>query len=252
MTTTVRLDPHAHLYDSYSTRDWCCAAFSNLGGGPEVASVVIVVDRDGQDSIERLRCEVPSFADWKDIWDGQAGRIELDEGALTVIRGVQYVSNERIEVLGLGVERAAPDRMAASEYLSIITELGGLSCLPWSPGKWLGARGAVVRRLLDATPATILTVGDIAIRSPIGPPSSLLRYARKKGFSVLAGTDPLPRVQDQLLVGAFGIETSTDAGNILSSWSELKNALVAPQALKTWGQRNSAGTALQRFISSIV
>ena len=249
MTTTVRLDPHAHLYDSYSTREWCRAAFSNLGGKPDVTAVVIVVDREGQDSLARLRLEVPSFADWRDLWDGQAGRVEFDEGALTVIRGVQYVASERIEVLGLGVERAAPDAMAASEYVSIITELGGLSCLPWSPGKWLGARGGVVRRLLDGTPSTILTVGDISLRSQVGPPSSLLRYARNKGFSVLAGTDPLPRPQDQSLVGAFGIEIA--AGEDVFSWESLKNALIAPQMCKVWGRRNSAGTALQRFISSI-
>ena len=251
MTITVRIDPHAHLYDSYSTREWSRAAFSNLGGRPDVGAVVIVVDREGQDSLARLRREVPSFADWKNVWDGQAGRIEFDEGALTVIRGVQYVASERIEVLGLGVERAAPDAMAASEYVSIITDLGGLSCLPWSPGKWLGARGGVVRRMLDGTPSTILTVGDISIRSHIGPPSALLRYARQKGFSVLSGTDPLPRVQDQSLVGSFGLEFSADGEDALASWTGLKNALVAPHTLKPWGRRNSTAMALQRFISSI-
>ena len=284
MTITVRLDPHAHLYDSYSIREWCRAAFSNLGGksprntpvgttgapifrartpgaavvssaddgaNRDIAVVVIVVDREGQDSLARLRREVPSFADWNELWDGQAGRIEFDEGALTVIRGVQYVTSERIEVLGLGVERAAPDAMAASEYVSIITDGGGLACLPWSPGKWLGARGKVVRRMLDGTPSTILTVGDISIRSHLGPPSALLRYARQKGFSVLSGTDPLPRVQDQSLVGSFGLEFSADGDDALACWTGLKNALVAPQSLKPWGRRNSAGTALQRFIASI-
>jgi hypothetical protein len=251
MTTKVRIDPHAHLYDSYSTREWARAAFSNLRGGVERAAEVIVVDRQGQDSLSRLRREVPSFADWRDLWDGQAGRIEFDEGALTVVQGVQYVTSERIEVLGLGVARAAPDAMMASEYVAMVTDAGGLACLPWSPGKWLGARGEVVRRLLDTTPTTGMTVGDIALRSPLGPPSSLLRYAQRRGISVLSGTDPLPRVEDQYLIGSFGLEVVAEEADAVGSWGALKGVLVAPGALQPWGRRNSVATAVRRFIASL-
>ena len=251
MTHVLRIDPHAHLYDTYSAKEWCEAAFRNLGGGDGVYPAVVVVDRDGQDSLARLRDEVPSFGEWHDLWDGKAGRVNLDAGALMVIQGVQYVANERIEVLGLGVERVVEDRLAASEYVARIGELGGLACLPWSPGKWLGARGEVVRRLLDATPPTALTVGDIALRARLAPPSSILQYAREKGFSVLSGSDPLPRVQDQCLVGSLGCEVRVgDPSRV--SWEEIKLALLTPPGVREWGVRNSPFVALTRFVSSIV
>lgn len=250
MATLCRIDPHAHLYDSFSARAWCEAAARNLGGSPSLPAFVVVVDRDGQDSLSRLRAEVPSFGTWSDVWGGAAGRISLGASDLTVIQGTQYVTSERIEVLALGVKRAAPDRMMASEYVSLINEQGGLACLPWSPGKWLGARGEVVRRVLDTTPSTVVTVGDISIRSRLGPPSSLLRYARQKGFAVLSGTDPLPRLRDERLVGSFGLELSL-ADGAPSTWEDLKNALISPSCQHAWGHRNSLPLAVARFLSSV-
>jgi hypothetical protein len=254
MTRLVRIDPHAHLYESFSVREWCESALRNLRGGEgDSTAVVVVVDRDGQDSLARLRAEVPSFGAWRDMWDGKAGLATLGASSLLVIQGVQYVANERIEVLGLGVERVVPDRLAASEYVARIGELGGLACLPWSPGKWFGHRGELVRRILDATPPTVLTVGDISLRARLAPRSPIVTYARSKGFSVLSGTDPLPRSQDEGLVGSLGcevrIETQQDPSQI--SWEDLKLALLSPAHIREWGRRNSPLVALTRFVSSI-
>lgn len=250
MANRCRIDPHAHLYDSFSTREWCQAAVRNLGGTAEVPAIVITVDRAGQDSLSRLRGDAPAFADVSNIWESKACSVSLDGCELIVIQGTQYVTSERIEVLSLGAQRAVPDGMTASEYVAIITEQGGLACLPWSPGKWLGSRGQVVRRLLDVTPPTILTVGDISIRSRLGPPSALLRYARGKGFAVLAGTDPLPRVEDERLVGSFGLEVALEDESV-ASWENLKRALISPGSMRSWGERNSLPVAARRFLSSI-
>lgn len=249
MGIRCRIDPHAHLYDSFSTREWCHAAIRNLGGTAEAPAIVITVDRVGQDSLGRLRREVTAFGDISDIWQGKACALSLDGRELIVIQGTQYVTSERVEVLALGVQRAAPDGMTAAEYVSIISEQGGLACLPWSPGKWLGGRGKVVRRVLDETPPTILTVGDISIRSRLGPPSALLSYAKEKGFSVLKGTDPLPRVEDERLVGSFGLEVVGDEG--FASWENLKQSLISPRDLHPWGHRNSLPVAARRFLASL-
>lgn len=250
MVTSLRIDPHAHLYDTFALREWSHAAIRNLRGSAEVPAVVIVVDRDGQDSIARLKGDGVAFADVADALEGRGVSLSYEDGDLTVVQGTQYVTSERIEVLALGVQRAAPDRMTAAEYISIITEQGGLPCLPWSPGKWLGSRGGVVRRVLDTTPSTVVTVGDISIRSSLGPPSALLRYARSRGYSVLSGTDPLPRVEDERLVGSFGVEVSLEE-NAPLSWEAIKNAFISPGATRSWGRRNSLPLAAKRFISSL-
>ena len=254
MNALLRIDTHAHLYDSYSVKEWCEAAVRNLGGSGASPSVVFVVDREGQDSLARLRREVPSFGDWQELWDGQAGIARLGDGSLVVVQGVQYVTSERLEVLGLGVPRSSPDGSSASEYISHIGELGGLACLPWSPGKWLGSRGKVVRNLLDTTATSALIAGDISIRSRLGPPSTLLRYARNRGYTVLYGTDPLPTKSDEELVGSFGVELvlTNSAQEVVSSWSGLREAILSAGTLSRWGVRNSPLQATRRFISSVL
>ena len=252
--TTIRMDPHGHLYDAYSVRAWCSAALTNLQAGDDSLAVVVVVDRQGQNSLDRLRREVPLFGSWKDLPGSPAGVAEVDSRKLLVIQGVQYVSSERIEVLGLGVRRVLSDGLAAGEYIESILKGGGVPCLPWSPGKWLGSRGRLVKTFLDAHSPATLAVGDIAIRSVLGPPSSLLRYARQRGYRVFHGTDPLPSPRDERLVGTFGVEISgisfsDECGGV----DTILEAMRSPEVpFRQRGRRNSGCRAVGRFVGQFL
>lgn len=248
----VRLDAHAHLYDSYELPRWSSAAVKNLRGGDlHVVPAVIVVDREGQDSFVRFRRE-PSV--WHEVCEGRVGVYQAIDGELIVMRGAQYVAQERIEVLGLGCFRTDQEGKCAGEIVSAIRDAGGIPCLPWSPGKWLGARGAVVRKLLDQYTPQELSVGDVAIRSSLGPPSSLLAHARALGYRVFHGTDPLPFDGEESLVGSFGQEIEIDgnystdllAKNVLEQLREPACRLVSH------GRRNGAIQAFRRFVVSNV
>lgn len=254
----VRFDPHAHLYDSYPVKEWCNAAYANLKGS-EGACVVIVVDRAGQDSFERLRREVPTFGTWYEAplqsGDGvsEAGTIEWNQKRLHVIRGVQYVSVERLEVLALGVGRSVPDGAPAAELIDRIRREGGIACLPWSPGKWLGSRGTVVRRIMRGSSPREFVFGDIAIRTALGPCSLVLRRARRARFLVICGTDPLPDPRDATLVGSFGMQINVDT---LPSNERLFSDLLAPALVGAipcgpYGRRNGVARAVRRFISTL-
>ena len=110
-----------------------------------------------------------------------------------------------------------------------------------------------MRGLLDAVSTNILSVGDISMRSRLGPPSILLSYARRRGFPALLGTDPLPPKTDEELVGSLGIEVSLrqSVADALSSWSALKVALLSSESIRQWGVRNSPLRAARRFVCSI-
>lgn len=256
--TLIRLDPHAHLYDTYPLRAWCDAAYHNLGSGDDVSAVVILVDRAGQDSFARFRREAASFGRWEEAAIQppddvpEAGRISWEGKSLSIIRGVQYVSVERIEVLGLGVARSVPNGAPASELIDLIRRESGVACLPWSPGKWLGNRGEVVSKLMQSFSPGSVTFGDIAIRSSWGPPSLLLLRAKRRNFSILCGTDPLPRGDDAKLVGSFGLEFTTNAAGKLEDIFEesIRPALLDPHAVRVWGKRNGPFLAMQRFVTS--
>jgi hypothetical protein len=245
----LRIDPHAHLYDSYNLECWFGAALSHLGDG----GCVIVVDRHGQDSLARLRREASSFATVEDLSSGVGCVVTSQEKKrLLVLRGVQYVASERIEVLGFGIGRSSDDGLSAKELIEAILRQSGTPCLPWSPGKWLGKRGQVVRQLLDSFSPGALTVGDIAIRSWCGPPSSLLAYAARKGFSVVCGTDPLPRTQDQSLVGAFGMTIEGDVPDDVDARARYAlQHLAIGNGCRPYGHRNGPVQALSRFFSAL-
>lgn len=246
----IHFDAHAHLYDSYDLSVWCRSAIAGLSGqGGSAYPVVIVLDREGHDTFARFRREVPK---WSELPDGRAGVCHVAGKELLVIRGVQYNTRERIEVLAFGCSRSVEDRASIDEILAAVTAGGGVPCLPWSPGKWLGARGALVRRLLQNGDPARLLVGDVAIRSTCGPPSSLLAYARRLGYRVVCGTDPLPRRSDQALVGSFGQSFEVVSA---PSPTELVPAILSCLCdsgctLTEWGHRNNPLKALVRFVSS--
>jgi hypothetical protein len=249
---TVRLDAHAHLYDSYALPKWVGAAVHNLQGR-EMHGVpaVVVVDREGQDSFARFRREPSS---WDEVCEGRAGIYDGVDGELMVIRGAQYVAQEKIEVLGLGCFRSDLEGKYAGEIMSAVRDAGGVPCLPWSPGKWLGTRGEVVRTLLEQSTPQELSVGDVAIRSRFGPPSSLLARARALGYRVFHGTDPLPFGGEEDLVGSFGQEIEIEGSYSTDLLAEkvLERLRDPGCRLVTCGRRNGVAQAFRRFIASNV
>jgi hypothetical protein len=252
----LRIDPHAHLYDSYPLKVWCAAVLNNLRIQSEVCGAVIVVDREGQDSFKRLGQDVGEFGVFsvlQSLARPIVGRVDMESRSFVVVRGVQYVSEERLEVLGLGVERSVPDGAPCMELIARIRGEGGVTCIPWSPGKWLGARGRVVARALHEYGPTGLTVGDIAIRSAFGPPSRLLARARRTGIPILRGTDPLPRAQDAALVGSYGIQLRLGTDADWSSFVHRPADFLSNRfnMLQAWGEPNSVLTSALRFLSTL-
>lgn len=112
------------------------------------------------------------------------------------VAGRQFVSRERIEVLGLGLAPELPVSLlpdgerGAEALVEAVLAAGGIAVLPWGVGKWTGARGRLVRRLARAFSAEPrFLAGDIAHRPPGWPTPAAFRDA---SGPLLAGTDPLP------------------------------------------------------------
>ncbi len=256
----VRLDSHTHLYDCHPLCEWVDTALSNLAPAPDIHAAVVIVDREGQNSLARMRKEVPSFGEWRDYPDRAGVQVSALAGCITykgrnlsVISGVQYVTAERLEVLGLGVQRDVNDGVPCAEMVEMIRTSGGVVCLPWSPGKWLGVRGKAIARLLDRYKPGEIVFGDISMRSIVGPPSSVLASARHDQFMILPGSDPLPRYEDLKLVGSYGAEFVLPEG---SSALDVPSAILAllrgkAQEMRVWGRPNSAVGAFLRFLTTL-
>jgi hypothetical protein len=254
----VRVDPHAHLYDQFSLERFCSAAIANLGITPSTSGVVVLVDREGQDSFARLRGELGSnYAEIKTSEghrDVCVARVVFKEGLpLYLLPGVQYVSAERLEVLALGIGRSLPDGAPCTELIQRIRDEGGVVCLPWSPGKWLGRRGRIIATLLSELSPSDVVFGDISLHARGMPPSLLARRARARGFSVLPGTEPLPRPQDDGLVGSYGFQFDCQEALSLETVRGIVLGSIVNNinALQPWGSPSSFPVAVRRFISTL-
>ena len=80
-----------------------------------------------------------------------------------------------------------------------------LPVLPWAPGKWFGARGRVIRKLMEQAAAGSFLAGDTTMRPTGWPVPVLLRYARRSGLGTVAGSDPLPQPGEEAYAGTYGI-----------------------------------------------
>jgi hypothetical protein len=255
------IDCHAHLHPSFDIVVWLSHALQNLLSTDvdtgRVVPVVIVVDREGVSTSEMLNAaHRDGTVSVESVLSDGSLLVALRSGplvgkSLLVVPGIQVVSKEGIEVLGLGVATRPEERIASSEQVHHIISEGGLPCIPWSPGKWLGRRGRVVHALFDIFGPHQITVGDIPIRSAWGPPSPLLAHARSSGFPVLYGSDPLPFPGEERMVGSFGVALKGEPVSATGIVSWILERLRDPSKIDgITGNRNPPLAAFSRFLRS--
>lgn len=125
------------------------------------------------------------------------------DASLLLLAGRQLISAERLELSAYFVAEPLPDGAPLATLLKLVDVAGGLSVLPWGVGKWLGRRGRYVKEKLMHSEVPLM-VSDNGGRPWLWPLPRLLRIADEQGIPVLAGTDPLPMMSEQLQVGRYG------------------------------------------------
>jgi len=137
--------------------------------------------------------------------DGAYMRItRSDDGQqLALLPGRQVVTRERLEVIALNRTESIADGLPATEIIETVIERGGVPMLPWSPGKWFFERGRIVAELLDRYSPADLLIGDSSMRPRGWPTPRLMGKARRLGYSIVAGSDPLPFPGEEAYFGAY-------------------------------------------------
>jgi hypothetical protein len=166
---------------------------------------------------------------------------------LFLLAGKQVATHERLEVLGLMLREPIPDGLPAYETIARIVAAGGIPVLSWAPGKWLFARGRLVRELVAAASPDQLALGDSSLRPMGWPESSITRTARRRGCLILPGSDPLPLPGEERQLGAYGFvyEGSFDPDQPSASI----RALLAgrPDRIVPAGRRNTILQVVSRL-----
>lgn len=200
-TIKVAVDGHVHLYsrEPASLLRVLERAERNIAAhapGCELGALILA-ESAGWDAFGLLRAQADGGAisltgEDNSLW------ARFGERRLLIVAGRQIVSAEKIEVLALGLAAQAADGRPLADLLIDLRDRSCLVVLPWGVGKWLGARGDMVREALMRNPGVRL--GDNAGR-PAFWKAALLDRA---GGAVLAGVDPLPLPGAAERIGSFG------------------------------------------------
>lgn len=189
-----KADCHVHFYDNYSPSVFLESAKTNLGTG----GILFFTHRFGV------------APDWSSIYPGfevlneGIGRVD----GITFVCGYQIVTSEKIEILNLGSSTVIEDGLKAKD---VLLKVDGIPVIPWSPGKWLGERGKIIKSLSnDVYGGKILYKHFLADFKPF------------KG--ILPGSDPLPKVGEERLVGRIGVVGEREIDSLETARIFLKEA----------------------------
>lgn len=170
-------------------------------------------------------------------------------GQVCLVAGRQIVTRERLEILGLAMRAKIPDGLPARDVIQKVVEAGGIPVLAWSPGKWLFARGRLVRDLIESDQAKVLRLGDTTLRPMLWPEPRLMQLARARGLAVIPGSDPLPLAGEERFAGAYGFicRSAFDPSQPAASIGHMLAGSAAAAAILPVGARRGTLTVARRL-----
>lgn len=226
-------DTHVHLYPGYDLALAIKALCANLAWHGEAIRAGFLAERAGQRIFAALRDGSLAPGDGIGVRSlPENGALLLESAGCQVylFAGRQVVTAERIEVLALAADGDFADGQPAERVIAAMRAADGVPVIGWSPGKWCGARGRLVGDLLRRSRPGELLLGDTVLRPRRFPEPRLMRAARRRGLSVIAGTDPLPLAGEERLLGTYA---TVFAGPFdpLRPLRSARDLLRAPQAV---------------------
>ncbi len=206
MQTTI-LDTHLHLYPCFDLSlafDRFLDNTSRLGA--QATRVACLAERHDCQYYQSIALgeTMPVGFTLLNVSDDQISLTrKLDGLSLNLIPGRQIISQEKIEILALGCQEIIEDGQPALDVIYQIIQLGQVPVLPWSPGKWFGTRGELIKKLITELKPGDFLIGDTPLRPYGWTTPDLMKLAKNKGYSVVAGSDPLPFKGEEKWLGAY-------------------------------------------------
>lgn len=206
MHTTI-LDTHLHLYPEYNLP----RAFNQLLDrsaqlGKDVRRVACLAERHdchyfqslaaGETKLEGFNIKAINEVEL------QLSR-EQDKLSVILLPGRQVITKENIEVLALACPEPVVDGQPALDVIYQINQLKAVPVISWSPGKWFGKRGELVKKLITELDSSSFLIGDTTLRPYGWLTPVLIKQAVQRGFGVIAGSDPLPFAGEEQWLGAY-------------------------------------------------
>lgn len=234
----VYVDAHVHIHQCFDIQRFCDAAAKNFSfqasrSGTAAISryVLCLTETAGTNMFSRLAEQSGDSESAGGRWVFVPGGVRASIlashpslGQMEIVAGRQIVTAERLEILGLGLVGDPTDGKPIVDVVNLVLESGAVPVLPWGFGKWLGARGHVVRDLIDKFHDKSLYLGDNSGRPELMRDPAEFALARRLGMRVLPGSDPLPFSSEYDKAGSFGFYVD-DFADREGVWTGLRTML---------------------------
>ncbi len=246
------VDTHVHIYPFYRVAAALDSLVDNMPASTADVRIGCLTER--QDCFVFDRLAERGIADADAAYDVQRQSPTLirlvrrrDGAGLFLVAGQQIVTAENIEVLALNTASRVADGQSAPATVDAVLAAGGLPVAAWGFGKWVGGRGDVVRDLLARFRPDQFALGDTTMRPHGWATPFIMRAARRRGFHVLAGSDPLPFDGEERRPGSYHSVVES-AG---ATPADLVNGLLTlpPESLHSGGSRGSPVSVAQRLLA---
>ena len=251
---TIVIDTHVHIYPFYDIADALSATLANLSTLSKSAVKIACLTEGGECNVydaiasgEYSEVEaVFAVTQQPDSLLLQHKEIDGQAGAFHLLPGQQVVTAENIEILSLSCKNRVAQQQPARETVGKIRDAGGVPVVAWGLGKWLGSRGKVVRDLLDHFGPEELAVGDTSMRPRFCWPSSVIARARRLGYRILCGSDPLPVLGEESQPGTYATKIHLNAGAGFNPADFAHQLLIEDWVGQTAGHRGLPSTVFFR------
>lgn len=247
-----RVDTHLHIYPFYTVAAALDALVDNMPAANGEVRVGCLTERQDCFLFDNLARQRVVEAD-----EAYAARHESDtvirlsrrrDGVeLYLVAGQQIVTAENIEVLALNMAARVEDGRTAPETVDAVLAAGGLPVAAWGFGKWIGGRGRVVRDLLDRYRPGEIAIGDTTMRPHGWTTPFIMRAARRRGFHVLAGSDPLPFDGEERRAGSY--HSLVDVPDVAPAEIVGRLLTLSPGAIGAGGSRGSPAVVAGRLLA---
>lgn len=199
---------HFHSFDCAAhTLDAAAANFRHYGSRNAGLLGALLLTQARRERVFEFLRDRGSCGSWAmNAIPGEAESLlaQRKDQRILIVCGRQVRCASGLEVTALGTTLDFADGRPFEETIADVKSRGGLASLPWGFGKWLGARGRVVRASLKRHDPRSLAICDNGSRLEAFGPPRLIRQCRSSGYLVLPGTDPFPFGKDHRRTGSFG------------------------------------------------
>ncbi|MEL7087216.1 MAG: hypothetical protein AAGL98_02040 [Planctomycetota bacterium] len=248
ITGPFYLDAHVHVYPCHDEPAMLDAAAANVAGyGDGRGTPALGLTELSACHVFRRWRDAGRVGRWRIVSHGESAVLfaERDDGRrIVVLAGRQIVTEFRIGVLALGVDREFDDGRPLWTSIEQARAAGATTVVSYGMGKWHGHRGRLMDAVVEEAEPGGLGLGDVGAR-PHAYVQRQLARAAERGLTILPGSDPLVFRRSQNIVGSCCVKIDGAFPAATFGRDFMAHARDIGPASERYGRHVSVGQAIR-------